>query len=141
MTTCERQLPVTSADTVTRRVVIAGATIMAIAGGIVTGLDIDTSEAEAAVLAVLRHREVAARVGAATLTSLPHNRGTLLAQILDDLEMSVGEATRVSESEIRRKLSRRIYQDFAAGRTLKLDGWLLSVAEARLCALAALSAN
>lgn len=40
--------------------------------------------------------------------------------------------------ELRALLGRQQRQDFAAGRTVTLDGWILSRTEARLCALVAL---
>jgi hypothetical protein len=40
--------------------------------------------------------------------------------------------------ERRRRLAARVADDFAAGRVVELDGWVLAEAEAKLCALAAL---
>jgi len=36
----------------------------------------------------------------------------------------------------RAQLAARVREDFAAGRIVMLDGWMLSATEARLCALA-----
>jgi hypothetical protein len=44
-----------------------------------------------------------------------------------------------SVDERRRRLAARVADDFAAGRVVELDGWVLAEAEAKLCALAALS--
>ncbi len=38
-----------------------------------------------------------------------------------------------------RRIRERIAADFAAGRVVILDGWVLAATEARLCALSALS--
>jgi len=38
--------------------------------------------------------------------------------------------------QIRAQLTRQIRDDFSGGRLVEVDGWLLSVTEARLCALA-----
>ena len=42
------------------------------------------------------------------------------------------------DEEISRWLRRQIGQDFEAGHVVKLEGWILSATEARLCALVAL---
>ncbi len=43
------------------------------------------------------------------------------------------------DAELRDLLQQRIWQDFADDRVVKLNGWILSVTEARLYALAALA--
>jgi hypothetical protein len=40
---------------------------------------------------------------------------------------------------IHKSIADRVRDDFAAGRTVLVDGWVLSVTEARQCALASLS--
>lgn len=44
-----------------------------------------------------------------------------------------------SEEELIRHLEQRIRRDFTAGATVEIDGWLLAMTEARLCALAFLA--
>ena len=45
------------------------------------------------------------------------------------------------EAEIRSCLLTRIRRDFVSGTTVEVEGWVLSVTEARLCALVALAAR
>ena len=42
----------------------------------------------------------------------------------------------ITGTEIRAFIGERLRRDFAAGAVVRLDGWMLSVTEARLCALA-----
>lgn len=42
---------------------------------------------------------------------------------------------------LRRLMSEQQRRDFSAGRTVMIDGWVLSLTEARLCAIAALARN
>jgi hypothetical protein len=44
----------------------------------------------------------------------------------------------VEREALHRALRARNSEDFAAGRVVRLDGWVLAATEARLCALAAL---
>jgi hypothetical protein len=41
----------------------------------------------------------------------------------------------VAGSDLDAQIDRRIQQDFEAGRTVQLEGWILSVTEVRQCAL------
>jgi hypothetical protein len=47
---------------------------------------------------------------------------------------------RAIATQPRAHIAARVREDFAAGRVVLLDGWMLSVTEARLCALALRSA-
>src|SRR5262249_21702865 len=92
-----------------------------------------------ALLSLIRHRESAAVIGRHALDVLPRlrNRMRLLSEISSDLKMNLSDIARADRETMRARLTARIEQDFAAGQTVKLDGWLFSLAEARLCALAA----
>jgi hypothetical protein len=46
-----------------------------------------------------------------------------------------------SEPLLKAHLDRAIREDFAAGRTVQLDGWVLARTEARQCALYAIETN
>ncbi|HEX3753856.1 MAG TPA: hypothetical protein VHV26_02155 [Rhizomicrobium sp.] len=95
--------------------------------------------AEAAILAALSDRRSAALIGRSA--SWPtQGRDRPLDQILADLRLEPEDAAHMQTSEIRRRLAARIRADFAEGRTIRRDGWLIAVTEARLCALAALCA-
>ncbi len=61
----------------------------------------------------------------------------VLAQLSEKLGPSLAHDSESLEN-IRERITRRIRLDFAQGDCVNLDGWILSVTEARLCALAAL---
>ena len=95
--------------------------------------------AEAAILAALSDRRTAALIGQ-TAPWPKQDRDWLLDRILADLQMQPAEAARMQTGEIRRRLAARIQADFAETRTIRQDGWLVALTEARLCSLAALRA-
>lgn len=49
------------------------------------------------------------------------------------------EERRAAPDEVRARLGRQVRDDFAAGRVVDIDGWILSRTEARIAALAALA--
>jgi hypothetical protein len=85
----------------------------------------------------------------AELHGLIHDRTTaaalgqrylLIAPREADEDRLIGFLTdRHSIRPVREQVSARIAEDFTGGRTLRLDGWIVSRSEARLFALAALS--
>lgn len=81
-----------------------------------------------------RHPDSAAAIGRAYLHIHPEEADPqrLLARLLPDAEPLL------AREDLRRALAARQAADFAGGRTLRLDGWVLSLTEARLCAAAAL---
>jgi hypothetical protein len=144
MTTKEKQYRQTACDGPSRRAVLtAGAAIAVFGLPIEASVNLaeNASRAETAILAVLRHREAAIQLGNAAQASWPHlgDRKQILADTLDDLGMDGDTAVRAGVVEIASQLSQRIQDDFATGRTVMLDGWLLSLIETRLYALAALA--
>ena len=48
---------------------------------------------------------------------------------------------RATDRELRQVVARAARQDFVDGRTTQLDGWVVSLTEARLCALSTLCAS
>ena len=60
---------------------------------------------------------------------------TLVSRQLKELSEPV---YRAPEAELRSALDEKVRTDFARGEVVMVDGWLLSVTEARLCALATL---
>jgi hypothetical protein len=99
-------------------------------------------EPGAALLTLLSTPESAAAVGRAYLSSHPAEaHGPRLADRLAAGMRSQGcEPAQASSEELRAALSRQIRADFAQGQVVHVEGWVLSVSEARLCGLAALSA-
>ena len=83
--------------------------------------------------------ESAAILGRAYLAEAPAEADPdgLVARILP--ESSARELAALDGERLRALVAERQRGDFAAGRTVALDGWILSRTELRLCALAALS--
>jgi hypothetical protein len=79
-------------------------------------------------------------IGAACLNSLPQEqrRGQQLAsEIL--VAASCDTETVNSKEVVRHRIADQVRRDFARGATISVDGWLLSLTEARVYALVALS--
>ncbi len=89
---------------------------------------------------LLRHKESARIIGLEYLRSTPRESD---AQTLTDL-ISAGfvgsqkNRCEVDAARLRELLRLQMRQDFEEGRIIRLRGWIVSVTEARLCALAAL---
>lgn len=78
------------------------------------------------------------RVGAAYLSQRPAeaDRDRLLSMLRHDLQLSgITPAAENSVAGLTKGFGDMIIADFAANRTIMLDGWVLSVSECRLCAL------
>ncbi|HEX3486895.1 MAG TPA: hypothetical protein VHT51_17715 [Micropepsaceae bacterium] len=129
-----------------------GLTRRAVAGGSLFGLlgwaglrpaRAGLPDAEAAVLGVLRHHDSASQIGRLAVQSWPEmaDRGSVLNELLGDLQLDLATVTQTGPDELLRRMSQRIATDFSEGRTVRLDGWVLSLAEVRLCALAACAAS
>jgi hypothetical protein len=90
----------------------------------------------ARLVGIFREPASARAIGRAYLRQAPEeaDAARLLALI------HPGDCAALSASELRRAVAARQRADFAAGRTVLLDGWVLSRTEARLCALAAVTA-
>ena len=129
-----------------RRKVLIGAAAVAAAGLPAVPVQ-DAAEisirAEAAILGIVRNRAAATALGNAALASRPElgDRKTLLGDMLNDLGMDSDTLARARTADIAGRLSAQIRDDFGNARTLMLDGWVLSLAETRLYALAALAAR
>jgi hypothetical protein len=82
--------------------------------------------------ALFRHQASARVIGGTYLQQHPREKNVrhLLAGI------AVSPA---SDRELTIALQQRIRQDYVEERVVKLEGWILSVTEARLCALTALA--
>lgn len=87
---------------------------------------------------MLADLDSARQVGRAYLTAAPAeaDRDRLLAQLFPQLEPG---AAADGSTAWRESFSSRCRQDFADGQTVQVDGWVLSLTEVRLCALAALA--
>lgn len=125
----------------TRRVVLGmlggGAAAAAAWGSLRLKRDYLDDEAVAAILLErLVQKGSARRIGAAYLAEHPDaSAASVLAELTGDLGWRARFASREQLVEL---VAARINDDFAAGRTTRLGGWVLSATEVRLCALAAL---
>ena len=93
------------------------------------------------LLAALRQGDSAAVVGAAFLRQHPgeadaRHLGTTVAA---ELRCRGCDPLRASRRRVRRAISEQMREDFAHGRLVDVDGWVLSATEARLYGLAALA--
>lgn len=90
--------------------------------------------------ALLTHKESAKVIGIAYVQKYPQEAGVRI--LLDQIASSpaVGDVGLfgAADQNLRELLERMIREDFAVDRVVKLQGWILSATEARLCALAAL---
>jgi hypothetical protein len=90
--------------------------------------------------AVFRQRTSAAAVGRAYLAGHPGDAGVdhLVTQLGEALRRWDCEPDRADRMTLRAAMSRLVKEDFARSRVVKVDGWVLSLSEARLCGLVAL---
>jgi hypothetical protein len=92
---------------------------------------------------VLRHPDSAARLGRLYLESTPGEADA--ARLVMLIGTARGPAlpaiTDATDESLRSGLEERIRNDFINGKTVVVDGWLLSPTEARLCALVSLLRN
>lgn len=93
------------------------------------------------LLASLRHGESAAAVGAVFLRQHPGEADAryLSTTVAADLRCRGCDPLYASRTRIRRAVSEQVHEDFAQGRVVDVDGWVLSATEARLYGLAALA--
>ena len=99
-------------------------------------VDVAPASPAARLAGLLADQDSAAAVGRAYLDSVP---GEADARVLvSRLSASLGGRA-VGGDDLRRLLAQRIDRDFAEERVATVQGWVLSVTEARLCALCALA--
>ncbi|MEM7114366.1 MAG: hypothetical protein AAF614_18170 [Chloroflexota bacterium] len=92
-----------------------------------------------ALTAIFRLPESAIAVGNTYLAQHPSSAVQLVTQLADQLVATTPNWYALGQTNIRQLLQEQIKQDFAAEKTVKLQGWLVSLTEARLCALVALT--
>ena len=94
------------------------------------------------LVAALRRPASAAVVGRAYLAGHPAeaDRSWLAERLGADLRCQDCDPARSDAARLRTGVARQLRADFAQSRVVRVDGWVLSVTEARLCALAALTA-
>jgi hypothetical protein len=109
----------------------------------VTGLVDPRRAASARLIAPIRHRDSAARIGRAYLRDQPDDRDA--DRLLDAIVSAIGaeagghDPLAADDGALAGLLTRRMVTEFASRDVAVVDGWLLSRTEARLYALVALS--
>lgn len=124
----------------TRRAFLAGAALAAAGGGgllyrVATSDGFDPELAQTAEAARLFDElEPARRVGRAYLAAHPsEDDERTLVRLLE--EQPGWRGAWESSTSIAQFARRTIHRDYEAGRTVPVEGWILSTTEARLCAL------
>lgn len=86
---------------------------------------------------LIRDPESARAIGGLYLRQHPGEADpTILTRhLLSSLELDAGRIGAESDARLRDRLRFLMRADFAEGRTARVDGWILSRTEARLCAL------
>jgi hypothetical protein len=105
-------------------------------------VEVTGSRTPAARLAgLLAHRDSARSLGRAALAVLPGATApsALAAAVLAGLPGGAPKLDAASDDDLRAAVAVRVREDFEAGDTVQVDGWILSCTEARLCALAAIA--
>ena len=89
---------------------------------------------------MLRHPDSAARLGRLYLDERPREAdATLLVTLIGAARgPALPPPSPTTDEALRADLEERIRNDFILGNTVAVDGWLLSLTEARLCALVSL---
>jgi hypothetical protein len=87
---------------------------------------------------LLAHGDSARHLGRAALGALPGatTAPALATAVLAGLPGGAARAAAASDDDLRGLIAARVREDFDSGQTVRVDGWLLSCTEARLCALA-----
>lgn len=90
---------------------------------------------------LFKNRESAAAVGEAYLAAFPKeaSAGKLIGALETENGWQPLELASTGKRKFNQLVKRSVTDDFRAGKTVLLDGWMLARTEARLCALVSLS--
>lgn len=122
----------------------AGAGIVILSGGVTTGCNVlfapDARAVATALTGLLHHHDLARDLGRIYVAShVPlddRSLEPLTRTLLDSLDIDLDEVMLLPVARLIKALAGRLRDDFANGRVAAVDGWLLSQAEARVCAIA-----
>ena len=111
-----------------------------------TGLAVIARQSGTEVLAgrlraLLPHRLAAATLGVAYIGTLEGQPSvaSLVSDLAADLVGGVDAALALDRAALAAMLERSMRADYGAGRVVTLSGWIVSMTEGRLCALASLA--
>ena len=90
---------------------------------------------------LLQHRQGAQLIGQEYLRRAPAEGSVrvLVGLIASSLPHGTRRLSALSDEELRAHVLRSVHKDFEDGRVVNLGGWIVSLTEARLCAVAALA--
>jgi hypothetical protein len=86
---------------------------------------------------LLEHHGSARAVGTEYLRVEPNSLAALTSDLLESLPARGASLRRATDDELRQVIAVGARRDFLEGRTIELDGWVVSLTEARLCAITA----
>ena len=125
-------------DLTRRRLLIAAAAIVGAAAAGPSALlplieRMTSADAAGLLRGLITHRESAAQLGRTYLDAHPNEarRAALMRQLAGPIALTSAERAA-------REVATRVRADYAMGRTVVIEGWVLSRTEARLYALVAL---
>ena len=82
------------------------------------------------------------KIGVACLNSLPRGESTLQWLTKEVSAVTLGNIETIkSKDEMKLRIVDRVRHDFAQGAIIEVDGWLLSLTEARVYALVSLASS
>jgi hypothetical protein len=114
-----------------RRTLIAAAALATLLAG--RGWPFSERGAAASLVRSIRARASARIIGAAYLATHPDEADAAI--LCRAIAADLATAAPRDQAELDRALANRVRADFLQRRTVKVDGWVLSRTEARLCAL------
>lgn len=119
---------------------LAATTLTARFGSTRQVMDHDTATDAERLVRSFSSPESAAELGRAYLATA--SRESSPALLVDRIAAGLPNGYKVlrmaDDGQLKSLLARRLKEDFMAGNTVTVDGWVISQTEARLCALAAL---
>lgn len=120
--------------------VIGAAGIFLAAGWRTRGLAAVPDAEVARLVGLFKHRGSARAIGRVYLAARPEEADARrLVDLIGRADDDPPLLDAANDTELRAWIRQRQARDFATGRIVKLDGWLLSATEVRICALAALT--
>lgn len=125
----------------------AGAGLIVVSAGATTGCNVlfspDARAVAMELISLLRRHDLARDLGHAYLeetdTGGAQSLESLAVTLLDSLGFDLDEVTLLPVANLAKSLTGRVREDFANGDIAAVDGWVLSEAEARVCAILYLS--